>query len=90
MGLKGIANKEDAGQPDMGSAYKKDLQPKVLDRRFLPRDFFPALMEAEDSEFMAESLGSELFANYMKIKIDEWEDHRTTITDLEHKKYLHI
>jgi len=91
MGLSGIANKEDAGQPDVGSTYKKELQqPKVLDRRFLPRDFFPALMDAENSTFMAESLGSDLFANYMKIKIGEWEDHRTTITDLEHKKYLHI
>ncbi len=90
MGLKGITNKEDAGQPDMGSTYKKNLQPKVLDRRFLPRDFFPALMEAEGSAFMEEALGSDLFANYMKIKIGEWEEHRTTITDLEHRKYLHI
>ncbi len=91
MGLAGIANKEDAGPPDVGSTYKKELQqPKVLDRRFLPRDFFPALMDAENSSFMAESLGTDLFGNYMKIKIGEWEDHRTTITDLEHKKYLHI
>ena len=90
MGLAGITNKEDAGQPDIGSTYKKDLQPKVLDRRFLPRDFFPALMEAENSIFMAESLGPELFTNYMKIKIAEWENHRTTITDLEHRMYLHI
>lgn len=90
MGLAGIANKEDAGLPDVGSTYKNDLQPKVLDRRFLPRDFFPALMDAENSDFMTESLGAELFANYMKIKIAEWEVHRTTITDLEHRKYLHI
>ena len=91
MGLAGIANKEDAGQPDVGSIYKNELQqPKVLDRRFLPRDFFPALMDAENSTFMAEALGTDLFANYMKIKISEWEDHRTTITDLEHKKYLNI
>jgi len=90
MGLSGIENKDDAGQPDMGSTYQKDLQPKVLDRRFLPRDFFPALMEAEESDFMKESLGGDLFNNYMKIKVAEWEDHRTTITDLEHRKYLHI
>lgn len=92
MGLSGIENKVDPGQPDIGSIYKKekDLAPKVLDRRFLPRDFFPALMEAENSEFMKESLGEDLFNNYMKIKIGEWEDHRTTITDIEHRKYLHI
>jgi len=90
MGLSGIENREDPGQPDLDSAYKRDLQPKVLDRRFLPRDFFPALMEAENSVFMQESLGADLFSNYMKIKIGEWEDHRTTITDLEHRKYLGI
>ncbi len=90
MGLSGLEKKLDPGQPDMGNAYKRDLQPKVLDRRFLPRDFFPALMEAENSDFMRETLGTELFDNYMKIKIGEWEDHRTTITDLEHRKYLNI
>lgn len=90
MGLAGIANKEDAGPPDVGSTYKDENQTMVLDPRFLPRDFYPALMEAENSSFMSESLGSELFANYMKIKIAEWEEYRTTITDFEHKKYLHI
>ena len=91
MGLAGIDIKADAGQADAGSTYKKEVQqPKVLDRRFLPHDFFPALMDAENSSFMQEALGTELFANYMKIKISEWEDHRTTITDLEHRKYLHI
>ncbi len=90
MGLAGIANKEDAGPPDVGSTYKNELQPKVLDRRFLPRDFFPALMEAENSSFMEESLGFDLFTNYMRIKVNEWEDYRTTITDFEHRRYLHI
>jgi len=90
MGLDGIANKSDAGQPDMGSTYKKDLQPKVHDPRFLPRDFFPALLAAEDSEFMAAALGEELFANYMTIKISEWDEYRTTVTDFEHQKYLSI
>lgn len=90
MGLDGLANQAEAGTPDAGSTYAKDLKPKVLDRRFIPRDFFPALMEAENSQFMADSLGGELFDNYMKIKIDEWEEHRTTITDLEHRQYLCI
>lgn len=90
MGLSGLENKLDPGEPDVGSTYKKEDKVKVLDRRYLPRDFFPALMEAEGSEFMSRSLGSELFDNYMKIKISEWESHRTTITDLEHRKYLHI
>lgn len=91
-GLDGIRTKADAGAADVGSAYKKPTaeRPRVLDRRFLPRDFFPALMEAENSTFMPEVLGEQLFDNYMRIKMTEWEDHRTTITDLEHRKYLNI
>ncbi|MCK4536541.1 MAG: glutamine synthetase [Desulfuromonadales bacterium] len=90
MGLAGLDAQEDPGQPDVGSTYRKEAKFKVLDRRFLPRDFFPALMEAEDSTFMQGALGTELFANYMKIKSSQWEDHRTTITDIEHRKYLDI
>lgn len=89
-GLDGISHKEDPGPPDIGSTYKQEMQSKILDPRFLPRDFFPALMEAENSTFVKEALGAVLFTNYMKIKIDQWEDHRTTITDIEHRKYLHI
>ncbi|MFO7577725.1 MAG: glutamine synthetase family protein [Pelovirga sp.] len=91
-GLDGIRTKADAGPADVGSAYKQPTseRPRVLDRRFLPRDFFPALMEAENSAFMPDVLGEQLFDNYMRIKMTEWEDHRTTITDLEHRKYLHI
>jgi len=63
---------------------------KFKDQRLLPRNFFQALMEAENNAFMEKALGSVLFTNYMKIKINEWEEYRTTITDLEHQKYLHI
>ena len=90
MGLAGIANKEDPGQADIGSNYKREVQPRVFDERYLPRDIFPALMEAEDSAFMEESLGSQMFSNYMRIKTLEWESFRTTITDLEHRMYLPI
>ncbi len=91
-GLDGVRNKVDAGAPDLGSNYRKPgaERPRVLDRRFLPRDFFPALMEAENSTFLPEVLGEQLFDNYMRIKMSEWESHRTTITDLEHRKYLNI
>jgi glutamine synthetase len=90
MGLDGLECQEDPGPMDVGSTYRKEAKFTVLDRRFLPRDFFPALMEAEDSVFMQEALGPDLFENYMKIKISQWESHRTTITDLEHRKYLNI
>lgn len=90
MGLKGIEENLDPGKPDMGSTYKKNYKPKVLDRKFLPRDFYEALMESEKSKFLKEVLGEDLFSNYIQLKIADWEDYRTTITNIEHKKYLSI
>ena len=78
------------GQPDMGSTYKKETQVKVLDERFLPRDFYPALMEAEKSTFLPKVLGTDLFNNYLGLKISEWDEYRTTITDFEHQRYMNI
>jgi glutamine synthetase len=89
-GLDGIKSQAEAGQPDMGSTYKQEEQIKVLDNRFLPRDFYAALMAAEQSDFLRESLGPELYRNYMKLKVVEWEEYRTTITDFEHARYLSI
>lgn len=90
MGLRGIDEKLDPGKPDMGSTYKTNYAPKVLDKRFLPRDFYEALMESEKSKFLKEVLGNDLFNNYVRLKIADWEDHRTTITNIEIKKYLPI
>jgi len=90
MGLRGIDEKLDPGKPDMGNTYQKNYIPKVLDKRFLPRDFYEALMESEKSKFLKEVLGEDLFNNYLRLKMADWEDHRTTITNIEHKKYLSI
>jgi len=89
-GLDGIRSQAEAGQPDKGSTYRQAEQIKVIDERFLPRDFYPALMAAEQSGFLRESLGASLYRNYMRLKIAEWEDYRTTITDFEHSRYLTI
>jgi glutamine synthetase len=91
-GLDGIKNRTDAGAADPGSNYHKSdsERPRVLDPQFLPRDFTQALMEAENSTFLPEILGGELFDNFMRLKMAEWEYHRTTITDIEHHRYLSI
>ena len=90
LGLDGLENKLDPGSPDMGSTYKKDLKQKVLDDRFLPRDFYEALLEAENGSYLKEVLGEDLFNNYLGLKIKDWDEYRTTITDYEENKYLTI
>lgn len=88
MGLQGIKENLDCGQPDIGNTHKTKKHSRVLDRHFLPKSMFEALMEAEKSKFLKDLLGEHLYKNYMALKTAEWEEHRTHITPKEHKKYL--
>ncbi len=90
MGLKGLEEKLDCGTPDSGSTYKNTSRKKMHDKRFIPRDIFEALMEAEKSSFLRGLLGAELFDNYIDLKMTDWDEHRTHVTALEHRKYLSI
>ena len=90
MGLQGIKEGLDCGRPDMGSTYKVRRKYRVWDRRYLPKSMFEALVEAERSKFLKELLGERIYNNYMKLKIADWEEHRTHVTPREHEKYLSI
>lgn len=91
MGLHGIEERLDCGVPDYGSTYKKKIDSrKIWDERFLPKSLFEALVEAERSDFLKETLGEMAYTNFMNLKIGEWEEHRTHITPREHKKYLNL
>lgn len=88
IGLQGIKEKLDCGTPDRGSTYDRRLNRRAWDRRFLPKSLFEALVEAERSKLLPEILGKRIFDNYMALKMADWEEHRTHVTPLEHKKYL--
>jgi glutamine synthetase len=90
MGLQGIKEDLDCGQPDLGSTYRVKRKYRVWDRRFLPKSMFEALVEAEKSRFLKELLGERIYNNYMGLKIADWEEHRTHVTPKEHEKYLSI
>jgi glutamine synthetase len=90
MGLQGIKEDLDCGQPDLGSTYRVKRKYRVWDRRFLPKSMFEALVEAEKSRFLKELLGERIYNNYMGLKIADWEEHRTHVTPREHEKYLSI
>ena len=90
MGLQGIKEGLDCGRPDMGSTYKVRRKYRVWDKRYLPKSMFEALVEAERSKFLQELLGERIYNNYMKLKIADWEEHRTHVTPREHEKYLSI
>ena len=90
MGLRGIKEDLDCGQPDIGSIYRKKYKYRVWDKRFLPKSMYEALVEAERSKFLKEVLGERIYNTYMSLKISDWEDHRVHITPRELDKYLGI
>ncbi|MBW2195908.1 MAG: glutamine synthetase [Deltaproteobacteria bacterium] len=90
MGLQGMKEGLDCGQPDMGSTYKKRKTYRVWDQRFLPKCMFEALVEAEKGKFLKGVLGKRIYDHYMTLKIADWEEHRTHVTPREYEKYLSI
>ncbi len=90
MGLKGIHDKLDCGEPEFESIYEKIEHSKVWDDRFLPKCMFEALVEAERSPFLKNVMGELLYDKYMALKIADWEEHRTHITVRERSKYFDI
>jgi len=90
MGLKGIEEELQCGQPDVKSTFDKHFNARIADKRFLPRSLFEALVEAEKSKFLKNLLGERIYDNYMSLKTDDWEDHRIHVTQRELEKYLSI
>ncbi len=88
MGLEGVRQGIDCGKPVSGSSYRRNFGLRVWDRRFLPRSMFEALVEAERSKFLKETLGKRIYENYMAIKVKEWEGHRIRVTPGEHEQYM--
>lgn len=88
MGIRGIKEELECGSPDVGSTYNKNYKTRVFDKRYLPRSLYEALVEAEKSQFLKQILGEVLYTNYMKLKTNDWEEHRTHVTPRELNNYL--
>jgi len=54
----------------------------------LPTRLKDALRNLEKSSVLKKGLGEEFVQKYVKLKLEEWEDYATHITDWEKKKYL--
>ncbi len=90
MGLQGMRDKIDPGKPDEGSVYRNYDRLQIVNRNLLPRSMYEALAEAEKSDFLRNLLGETLFRSYLSLKINEWENFRTSVTTMEHAVYLSI
>lgn len=88
MGIKGIMEDADPGEPDNANVYENHDDTQIIDKSLLPRSMYEALVEAESGKFLREILGERLFKRYLSLKVREWETFRTTVTSLEHSSYL--
>ena len=88
MGMEGIRKNITCGEQSTSNISSKDLSTKIWDKRFLPKSMFEALAEAEGSSFLKQTLGDETYQNFMALKTQEWEGHRTHVTHRELSMYL--
>ncbi len=73
MGLQGMKEKIECTRPDIGSTYKntKNSRARVLDKRFLPKSLFEALVEAEKGKFLKNIMGDkfELVSKLLHLRL---------------------
>lgn len=76
-GLKGIQEKQ---EPPKLTVRNKD--------KILPTTLKEAIMELEKDSFVKEVLGKELCRKYIDLKMAEWQDYTSQVTEWEISRYL--
>jgi glutamine synthetase len=90
-GLKGIEEGYElppGAEDDVWSLT--DAERAAMGYQALPRDLSEALDVMERSEFVAETLGENVFEFFRKNKRAEWEAYRRRVTPYERRRYLSI
>ncbi len=89
-GLDGIERGLDPGDPYIGrNMYATPLEEARREGlRFLPQSLSEALDEFERDEVVQAGLGSELAAEFLRIKRTEWVRYHSDVSDWEVDQYL--
>jgi glutamine synthetase len=85
-GLEGINSKRDPGKPVYLNMYEEGH--KVRAAKKLPSTLLDALRVLEKNKVLREELGEEVVDAYIKLKIQEWRDYTSHLTDWERKTTL--
>jgi|Deesub1362A_J573_1020465.scaffolds.fasta_scaffold00016_91 glutamine synthetase len=88
-GLDGIRKK--ITPPDPVEADIFEMSPKEKAERgieSLPSTLKEALNELENDKVIQKALGNHVYTNYMKIKNQEWDEYRMSVSQWELEKYL--
>lgn len=90
-GLKGIEEEyelTDAAAEDISSLTTHER--RVLGHTPLPGTLHDALRVMEDSEFVPEVLGEQVYDNFLRNKHQEWDEYRVNVSPYELQRYLGI
>jgi len=79
-GLDGVENEIDPGEGTLANAYEEDHEN-------LPRTLPGALAHLEIDEVLREALGTDLIAEFLKLKRDEFDRYQDQVTDWERREY---
>jgi len=88
-GLDGIEKKMSAGKPVNENLYA--MTPEELAANnvgLLPQNLNEALDALEADTVLTDAIGSEVMAEFIKLKRDEWIEYSRHVSDWEVKKYM--
>lgn len=88
-GLRGIQEEYDlpeSAQEDISQLTSHER--RLLGHSPLPSTLHDALGVMEESEFVAEVLGEQVFESFLRNKREEWEQYRVNVSPFELSRYL--
>ncbi len=86
VGLDGIENKRDPGKPLDINMYEEG--DKVEGYKQLPKNLLDALRLLEGSDVLRERMGDALIDAFIKLKMTEWNDYASYLSDWERQHTL--
>ena len=88
-GLKGIEEEYPVPPPVEGNVFDMSAEERqARGIRTLPGSLGEAIVLAEGSDLLRETLGEHIFDSFIRNKKMEWDDYRATVTDYEISRYL--
>lgn len=85
-GLDGIKNKRDPGEPSFINMYEEGEKLRSVKR--LPSTLLDALRLLEKNKVLRNELGAEVIDSYIKLKMMEWRDYTSHLSQWEKRATL--
>jgi len=88
-GIDGIRHKIDPGDPvteDVGRMSKSERRTKGI--KSLPKSLFEATEEFRRDDVFRDALGSNLFDEYVEMKLAEWDEYSARVTPWEIERMI--